>query len=322
MPLQLTNTILMIRPANFGFNSETAVNNAFQKNNDSMTSDEISRKALIEFDQMVQDIREAKIQVIVVEDTVSPIKPDAIFPNNWISFHSDGTVITYPMFSMARRNERRDDVIELLEKDYRVDRRYSLEMFEEQHQYLEGTGSMVIDYENKIVYACLSPRTEARVLHKFALLMNFEAHIFRAIDQNGLDIYHTNVMMTMGLDFVVCCVESIEKGRRDEIVDLFERTNKTLIEISLEQMNRFAGNMLQLIDSEGSPVLVMSDTAHMSLTENQVQTLLLKTKLLTVSIPTIESIGGGSARCMIAEVFLPKKRLDPRMNIGKVGLSN
>lgn len=307
MANQLTNRIIMIRPKSFGFNIETASSNKFQSQSETQSKEEITNLAIVEFDQMVQDLDNCGIDVQVFNDSENVVLPDSIFPNNWITLHQDGTIYTYPMFSEIRRKERREDIIDNLSKQFQVKRRYSLEMFEDQNQFLEGTGSMILDRENKIAYACLSPRTDPRVMDKFALLSNYQAFHFKATDLNGFEIYHTNVMMSIGKDFVICCLESVESQKREELLKLFEKTAKALIEINFTQMAQFAGNMLQVISKTGEPHLIMSQTAYNSLDQNQLKLLRDRTKLLVVKIPTIEKVGGGSARCMIAENFLPKK---------------
>ncbi|HRH99832.1 MAG TPA: arginine deiminase-related protein [Saprospiraceae bacterium] len=299
----LASGIFMIKPQHFAFNEETSANNAFQQKS-TLSHQETAQKAIAEFDSMVSKLRKEGINVVVFEDAKDRVLPDAVFPNNWISTHFEGTIITYPMFAPNRRKERREDIVQYLESHYNVQRRYSLEMFEDEGQFLEGTGSMVFDHEYKIIYACLSPRTDVQVLNKISLLLNYEVSYFFAKDKNGMDIYHTNVLMAMGQDFVICCMDAIQPDQRESLTKQFEATNKEIIELSFEQMNSFAGNMLQLMNSHGEPVLVMSKTAFDSLTAEQRHRLMLKTKLLDVDIHTIETIGGGSARCMMAELYL------------------
>ncbi|MEZ4910484.1 MAG: arginine deiminase-related protein [Saprospiraceae bacterium] len=307
---QSTTQILMIRPANFGFNAETAENNAFQSLPDGQTSLQIQESALIEFDAMVEKLAQNNIQVLVVEDTQKPIKPDAIFPNNWISTHQNGAIITYPMWAKNRRIERREDIVELIIDKFRTNNRYSFEFYEEEDEpmFLEGTGSMIIDHKNNIVYACRSPRTDARLLDKFSVLMDMENIIFNATDAQGQEIYHTNVMMAIGLDFVVICLDSVQNEvSKKKLLDSFARTHKQVVDITLAQMEHFAGNMLEVLSIDGKRYLVMSETAYNALTTKQIETLQGLTNLLPISIPTIEKYGGGSVRCMMAEIFLPKK---------------
>ncbi|MCC6815471.1 MAG: amidinotransferase [Saprospiraceae bacterium] len=304
---QITDTILMVRPSRFGFNAETGLTNSFQNRVNNLSNEEIQRKSIDEFDAMVDLIRKVGIEVVVVEDTPTPIKPDAVFPNNWISFHQDGTVITYPMQSNNRRIERREDLIEgLLDKFY-ISRRYSLEVFEAKQQYLEGTGSMILDHVHKIVYACLSPRTDVRLLEHFSVLFNFKPVYFHSYNEEKVPVYHTNVMMALGVDFAIVCLDSIPIEERSLLIDSLQTTNKKIIPITLDQMNQFAGNMLQLQSRNGEKYLIMSQTAFLSLQKEQISELESLTKLLPISIPIIETIGGGSVRCMIAELFLKKK---------------
>lgn len=300
----------MIRPANFGFNAETAVNNAFQSNDTSITNEEVSSKAVLEFDNFVKLLKEKGINVYVLQDSDEPIKPDAIFPNNWISFHEDGTVITYPMFAKVRRLERNDKVIDLLEHDFWIVDHIHMEEAEEDNIYLEGTGSMVFDRVSRIAYACLSPRTDRNLFEDFCKLTGYEPVSFTAVDQNDQLIYHTNVMMALGSSFVVICLDSIkDNNERDLLISKFEQTNKEIIEITLEQMNAFAGNMLQVQSNEGAYYLVISDTAYKSLTKDQIKRIKQHTEILVPQINTIEKYGGGSVRCMMAEIFLPEKLL-------------
>lgn len=303
-----TDTILMVRPANFGFNAETAENNAFQSNDRGEAAVDITAQAKEEFDAMVQILRSKGVNIIVVEDTNEPKKPDAIFPNNWISFHNNGAVVTYPMFAKNRRIERREDIIEGLKEDFMVDRRYTFEHYEEDGLYLEGTGSMLFDRDRNIMYACLSERTNPQIIDKFCVLMGSERVVFHSVDRNGDTIYHTNVMMALGEDFVVLCTESIPKREElDELLAKLESTGKELIDITFDQMEAFAGNMLQVRNSAGETFLVMSQTAYDSLDSNQIDKLSSKTTILPININTIEYYGGGSVRCMMAEVFLPRK---------------
>ncbi|NOT36251.1 MAG: amidinotransferase [Saprospiraceae bacterium] len=303
---QLTDTILMIRPSHFGYNPETGKTNTFQTKINEIDSELIRQKAQNEFDAMVDVLRKQGIQVLVIDDEPSPVKPDAVFPNNWISFHQDGTVVTYPMQTENRRIERREDLIEIVSKKYQVSRRYLMEVFEEKSQFLEGTGSMIFDHENSLVYACLSPRTDVRILEHFGNLMQYTPIYFHSYNESGVPVYHTNVMMALGVDFVVICLESVPVEERQRLFDSFANTRKEIIEITLAQMNQFAGNMLQVQSSFGDQYLIMSQSAYNSLREEQIMQLEKFTRLLPIAIPTIETIGGGSVRCMMAEVFLPK----------------
>jgi hypothetical protein len=303
-----TNNILMIRPANFGFNSQTAENNTFQSHDKDESDKVIAKKAQTEFDNMVEILRSKGVNIIVINDTDSPVKPDAIFPNNWVSFHGNGAVLTYPMFAPNRRIERREEIIEEVGELFIVGRRYTFEHYEDDGMFLEGTGSMLFDRDHNIVYACLSERTDARLIDKFCVLVAYNRVVFHAVDRNGLPIYHTNVMMAIGENFAVLCKESIKNpDELKEVEQVLERTGKEVIDISYDQMESFAGNMLQIRNESGQTFLVMSKAAYDSLTSTQKDTLSAKTELLPIDISTIEYYGGGSVRCMMAEIFLQKK---------------
>jgi hypothetical protein len=306
---QLTNDIIMIRPACFGYNAETATNNSFQTEAKAEEQRNIQQKALEEFDNMTAILREKGINVQVIEDTPEPQKPDAVFPNNWISLHENGTVITYPMWAKNRRIERRTDIFDILSQTHKIQNKYSFDFYEEEDLFLEGTGSMIFDRQNGIVYACLSPRTDVTLIDKFNLLLKTRSIVFDALDSNGKPIYHTNVMMALGENFVVICLECIpDETQKKSLILSFEQTGKTIVEISLDQVNQFAGNMLEVLGSGQKKYLVMSESAYASLRPDQIELLSGLTNILPIPIPTIETYGGGSVRCMMAENFLPKKR--------------
>lgn len=298
---------MMVRPACFQFNEETAENNAFQTPGD--YNDKVIRlKAIEEFDDMVTLLRSKGITIEVIQDTAEPVKPDAIFPNNWISFHKDGTVVTYPMFAENRRTERREDIIDTIGEKYEVKKRYTFDYYEEEERFLEGTGSMLFDRVDNLIYACLSPRTDIVVLEKYSVLMGAKKIAFRSVDRNGQDIYHTNVMMALGVDFCVICLESIKNEvEKKEVLQSLEETGKLVVDITYDQMESFAGNMLQVANADDERFLVLSQTAYDSLTIDQINTLSSLTNILPIPIQTIETLGGGSVRCMMAEVFLPIK---------------
>ncbi|WP_131537417.1 citrulline utilization hydrolase CtlX [Pedobacter nototheniae] len=303
--MQSTNHILMIRPVDFKFNEQTAGNNKFQE---ASTQDNVQAEALKEFDGFVNLLRKNDVDVTVVDDTLSPEKPDSIFPNNWVSFHEDGSVYLYPMFSENRRLERRKDILEGLKNKFEVNHVSDLSFYEQQHLFLEGTGSMVLDRPNKIAYACLSVRTDEEVLNNFCMLTSYEPVAFQAIDAERFPIYHTNVMMCVADQFAVICLESIPNVDEKEKVALsLIDSGKKIIEITLAQMNRFAGNMLQVKNAQGENLLVMSEQAYLCLTPEQVATLEQFNKIIYAPLYTIEKNGGGSARCMLAEVHLPQK---------------
>jgi len=293
----------MIRPVNFSFNAETAVNNAFQAE---ATDDRTAENALAEFNDFVRVLRDNGVDVTVIDDTPEPYTPDSVFPNNWVSFHSDGTVILYPMYALNRRAERKPGVLEALARKFTIGKTMDLSHFEHDHLYLEGTGSMVLDRENKIAYACLSPRTDKMVLQDFCEKMGYQSVVFQAVDAAGRDIYHTNVMMCVADKYAVICPDSLPDIQERALVRAtLEGTGKVLVGISLDQMNHFAGNMLQVHNTRGEKLLVMSTQAYQSLTHGQIGLLTFFNRIIHSPLTTIETNGGGSARCMMAEVHLP-----------------
>jgi hypothetical protein len=301
------STILMIRPAAFGFNEETAANNYFQSNL-SISKEALQQKALVEFDIMVQTLQNHDIDVMVIDDTIEPVKPSAIFPNNWISTSPDGLVYVYPMYAPNRRLEKRDDILKRMAEKFMVKNVQDWSEYEAEGRFLEGTGSMVIDYDNKMIYAAVSERTNLSVLEKFAATNGFQAIVFLATDKNGHPVYHTNVVMTLGEKFCVLCEEAIdEEWELIAIRQLLESTSHTIISITRDQMHQFAGNMLEVKNNKGENVLVLSQTAFDSLRKEQKQMLEAYCKLLPIAVPTIEEVEGGSVRCMMAEIFLEKK---------------
>jgi hypothetical protein len=310
--MPIASTILMIRPAAFGFNEETAGSNFFQTNI-SLRKEEIQQKAIEEFDAMVQLLKSHDIDVIVFDDTKEPIKPDAVFPNNWFSTSPDGIVSIFPLYAASRRAEKRDDIVKWLKENFVVKDVQDWSEFETQGRFLEGTGSMVIDHDNKMIYASVSVRTSIPVLEKFASSNGFQAIVFLATDKERQPVYHTNVMMTLGENFAVLCEQSIdEEWELIAVRQILESTNHTIIPITREQMHAFAGNMLQVKNnpSTGSGqknFLLMSQTAFDCLRKEQKQMLEAYCSLLPISIPVIEQTEGGSVRCMMAEIFLERK---------------
>jgi hypothetical protein len=301
---QSTSHILMIRPVNFGFNEQTAESNAFQDKNAEKTG--ANEKAQAEFDGMVNILRENGVDVIVVDDTPEPHTPDSIFPNNWVSFHNNGSIFLYPMQAENRRLERREDIINGLEDNFAVKHVIDLSRFEEENKFLEGTGSMVLDRENEIAYACISPRTDPGVLALFCEQADYKAVSFDAVDEKGKAIYHTNVLMCIGSKFAVICLDCIPNPHEKIMVkELLASTHKEIVDISFDQMNHFAGNMLEVKNKAGETLIVMSQSAYDSLLEEQKTSLGKYGKLVYADISTIETNGGGSARCMMAEVHLP-----------------
>lgn len=303
--MQTTSHLLMIRPVDFKFNEQTAGDNKFQIAGEQA---DVQQKALAEFDGFVNILRDNGVDVTIVNDTLAPETPDSIFPNNWISFHDDGSVFLYPMHSPNRRLERRKDIIEELGKRFEVNHISDLSFFEQQNAFLEGTGSMVLDRENKIAYACISVRTDAEALRNFCMLSDYRAVSFHATDQNHYPIYHTNVMMCVAEKYVVICSESIaDEHERDYVLNEIKITEKEIIEIGFEQMNHFAGNMLEVKNKNGESLLIMSQQALKSLHGTQITKLETFSRIVTAPLYTIEQNGGGSARCMLAEVHLPLK---------------
>ena len=305
---QSTPTLLMIRPVKFGFNEQTAGSNAFQNKLDT-SGEELQAKALAEFDAFVLILKSNGINVLVIDDTPLPHTPDSIFPNNWISFHDNGDIVLYPMQAQNRRVERREDIIHTVEESFEVKQVVDLSHFESFDQFLEGTGSLVLDRINNIAYACLSPRTDLQVVKVFSEKESYKILSFNAIDQRKQLIYHTNVLMCIGSGFVVICLDSVAKETEKEaLLQSFKDTGKELVNISFEQMNSFAGNMLEVENINGEKLLVMSKQAYRSLNISQIQILEHHTKIIYADISTIETIGGGSARCMLAEVHLPIRK--------------
>lgn len=301
---QTTNTVFLVAPASFGFNTDTAKSNAFQ-NTLLESASTIQQKALEEFNGFVNRLRESGIVVHAFEDTAVPVKPDALFPNNWISLHADGKAILYPMCAPNRRHESRTTILRSLQEKYAIHEIIDLRPYEEEGLFLEGTGSVIFDHEHQLAYACLSERTNKQVLTELCDLLGYTPIVFNATDQNGLPIYHTNVMLCVGTEFVIVCLESItDPTEKAMVIETIMKTDKTLVDISFEQLNNFAGNMLELKDDLGNAIIVLSASANNSLTTNQRAMLNASGKLLPVNINTIETVGGGSARCMIAEVFL------------------
>lgn len=295
-----------MRPSGFVFNEQTATSNAFQIK-PSEAQEIISQKVQREFEQFVHTLKSNGINALVFDDTPEPIKPDAIFPNNWVTFHEDGTVILYPMCTPNRQHERRLDIIETLKQQFSVNAVLDLSAYEKEGKFLEGTGSIVFDHVNKMAYACLSPRTDKWLFEKVCAHLGYQAISFFAHDQNGTEIYHTNVMMCIGNGFAVVCLESIsDKTERDNLLQQLSNTQHQIVDIGFEQMNQFSGNMLEVKTTKNTSLLVMSQSTFNALSKKQKEQLQRYCELLPMSIPTIETIGGGSARCMMAEVFLEK----------------
>jgi hypothetical protein len=300
---QSTNSVLMIRPCRFYPNPETATDNAFQSRV-SCAADELDAAARKEFDAVVQTLRAAGVSVHVFEDTAQPEKPDAVFPNNWISTHHDGRIALFPMYSALRRQERRQDIVGELRKRYRVTEIIDYSAFEERGFCLEGTGGLVLDHLNKIAYVSLSNRSNPKVLDRFAEDFSYEPVTFTSIGSDGRPIYHTNVMMCIGTAFALVGLETIRnKAERQQVRARLERSGKDIIELSPDQIANFAGNAIELHDTHGEKLLVLSQRAIRAMTEEQRARLSRYARLVSVKLPTIE-LGGGSARCMIATIHL------------------
>lgn len=299
--MQTTSKVLMVRPVRFGFNEETAQNNYFQQKS---FCGSVAELALKEFDTFVNLLRGKDVDVWAVQDTPEPWTPDSIFPNNWFSSHITGELVLYPMFAKNRREERKAAAMDILLRKINHRKVIDLTRWEEEHEFLEGTGSMIFDRDKRIAYCCRSQRSSEKVLRDFCSRMNYESVTFDAVDTGGKTIYHTNVMMSVGTQIAVVCTESIrnEKERR-RVVSKLTATGKVIVDISLDQVAQFAGNMLEVKSRNGQPIMVMSETARKSLTTEQERTIATYNKILAVPIPAIESNGGGSARCMIAEIF-------------------
>lgn len=307
--MQTTNTVLMIEPIAFGYNAQTAENNYFQVNSE---SDSTQTKALEEFNAFVEKLKSKGINVITVKDTLEPHTPDSIFPNNWVSFGSDGKVFLYPMFAPNRRDERRKDIIDsIAEEGFEINEIIDLSSSEKDNKFLEGTGSMIFDHDYKIAYGSVSLRLNEELFRDFCAKIGYEPVVFHSYQTAAgerLPIYHTNVMMCVADKFVVICLDCIDNElEREKVQEVIKSTNKELIEISEDQMQQFAGNMLQVQNDKGGEFLVMSQTAFQSLTAEQIESIQKYNEIIYADLNTIEVNGGGSARCMLAEVFLPKK---------------
>ena len=309
MQSQATSRILMIRPVRFGFNEQTAGSNAFQNVKLAAQTKEVAQDdALREFDEMVHQLQALGVDVTVYDDSPDPYTPDSIFPNNWVSFHASGTVVLYPMQAENRRPERRPDIINDLAERFHVAKIVDLTHYEQEGKFLEGTGSMVLDRMHKVAFACLSPRTHPDVLAEFSRRTGYRTVTFHAADAAGTAVYHTNVVMCIAETFAIVCLASItDPDQRLMVRQELEGLNKRIIDISLDQMACFAGNTLQVLTQKGQKLLLMSTRAFESLTPKQIDLLDDYVTLFHFDLSTIEGHGGGSARCMMAEVHLPLK---------------
>lgn len=304
---QCASNILMVRPASFQYNEETAFTNDYQ-NKSNLSKAETIKKAQDEFDKMVEILEENNINVWVVEDDESPEKPDAIFPNNWISMHQNGDIYLYPMLTENRRIERDPEIVEFIKENFAVNNVHDWSHYENDGLILEGTGSMIFDHVHRKIYACISPRTNEKLLKKYAKEIEYDLISFHAYKTNGEEQYHTNVVMCIGTEYVVICLDSItNKAERTEVKTSLEEDGLDIIEITRDQLEQhFAGNMLQVYNDDSQLFLIMSQRAYDSLTEKQLHQIEAHTEIITVPINFIEDVGGGSARCMMAEIFLPE----------------
>ena len=298
--MQTTSKVLMVKPARFAFNPQTGGNNAFSRPGRESSAQE---NALREFTSYVALLRANKIDVVIAEDTPHPHTPDSIFPNNWFSTHEDGTLVLYPMSAPNRRNERKPEVLDVIRKNFEVRRLIDLTWWENDNLFLEGTGSMILDRDNRVVYACKSYRTSELVLADFCKQMSYTPVFFEAYDRNGVAVYHTNVLMSLGTAYCIICTESIRPEDRERVLASITGSGRKILDISFDQLESFAGNMLELSSPSGRPVLVMSATARKSLSTEQSRELSAHYKLLSPQLDYIETHGGGSARCMLAELF-------------------
>ncbi|WP_314299073.1 citrulline utilization hydrolase CtlX [Capnocytophaga sputigena] len=311
MKKQITNTVLMVRPVRFRMNEQTVVNNYFQEEMD-LKNDEINRQAQQEFDVLVEKLRTVGVKVIVVDDIYEQNTPDSVFPNNWITFHQNGDIAIYPMFAENRRRERREDILDKVEAEgFDIENVYDYTDAEKENIFLEGTGAMILDRVNRKAYCALSPRADEELFIEFCEDFEYTPLIFKAYQQvnnEQLPIYHTNVMMALGVDFAVVCLDTItDKSERKNLLHHLKEDKKEVINITPEQMCQYAGNMLQ-VQGKNSTYLVMSDAAYNALTPQQIQTIEKHTQILHSNLETIETCGGGSARCMMAEVFNPSNK--------------
>lgn len=305
---QPPHTILMIRPVAFGHNDQTASSNTFQQNYSDLSPQSIQQLALTEFDAMVQKLESHDIPVMVFEDTAQPVKPDAIFPNNWVSMQPDGQVLLYPMEAENRRGERRTEIVERLQNMFDVSGVTDLSYYEKEGRFLEGTGSIIFDHVNKVAYANYSSRTDKELFEEVCEKLGYNPVGFKAVDRNDQDIYHTNVMMCVGTEYALICLDAItEEQDLDLVINSLNGSGRKIISISYDQMGQFAGNMFEVLSTSGERYLVMSETAFQSLVNGQINAITQFLDIITIDIPTIEQHGGGSVRCIMAGIHLPVK---------------
>ena len=299
--MQTSKRILMIRPAKFAYNEQTAENNHFQEKPEVSN---LNEKAIAEFDHFVKVLRDNKIEVIVIQDSEIPHTPDSIFPNNWFSTHPTGEYILYPMFAQNRRAERKQDVLGAIRRHYSAHKTIDLTFWENENKFLEGTGSIILDHSNKIAYACSSIRTDENIFIEFCKLMNFEPMLFNSFDEDKNPIYHTNVMLSIGENLAIICAESIsDENERKSVINSLQKSKKEIIEISMDQMKRFCANVIEVLSRDNESYLIMSESARNAFTTEQKEVIKKHCKIISSPLQTIEQAGGGSARCMIAEIF-------------------
>ena len=304
---QAPSSVFMVRPEHFSYNTETADSNTFQQELLLCDHQKIKSDALVEFERFVGLLRTNDIEVLVFDSPTGKQAPDAVFPNNWISMHENGLVFLYPMLTKNRRIERRKEIVDTLEKVFKIHEIVDLSHEENHGRILEGTGSIVFDHINRIAYANESARTNKHLFFDVCQKLDYEGIYFKAVDEGGLDIYHTNVMMTIGDGFTVICKEAIDKTDRSSVINSLQAGGLEIVDISYNQMNHFAGNMIQLRNKQGENILVMSNSAFYCLSQNQHDQLAKYVRIIHPEISTIETVGGGSARCMIAGIHLQKK---------------
>ena len=307
--MQCTDTLLMIEPVAFGYNAQTAENNYFQTNSENAQTQE---KALQEFKDFAEKLRGKGIRIITVKDTAEPHTPDSVFPNNWVSFGSDGKVFLYPMFAPNRRDERRPEILEAVKNaGFEIREIDDWSRYEKENRFLEGTGSMIFDHDHKLAYGSVSLRLDEKLFREFCKKTGYEPVVFHSFQDAGasrLPIYHTNVMMCIADRYAIICLDSVDDElEREKVQETLKSSGKEIIEISEGQLQQFAGNMLQVQNTDGKKFLVMSQTAYQSLDAGQIRRIEKYNEIISSDLHTIETNGGGSARCMLAEVFLPKR---------------
>lgn len=307
---QACHSVIMVRPAAFGFNEDTSGNNPYQHDIFSTEENEVNALALIEFDQFVERLEKENVAVFILQDNPSTYTPDSIFPNNWISLHHDGTVITYPMFGENRRKERELPVMELLGESFTISRHIPLEQYESEGRYLEGTGSIVFDHVNRVAFACMSERTDLELFEQVCEKLEYSPVAFDAFDSQGNAIYHTNIMLFIGTESAVLCKEAIVEEQRLHVTKILGQNGRKVIEISFDQLDSFCGNILEMRNREGKRIIAMSDRAASSFTKEQMELLGSHASIITAPIDLIETVGGGGARCMLLGNHLPMNLSD------------